>query len=119
MTHLVRFNLARVMGRDKFDVNTADYNVGLLYLAEAARSSGASVGIFDGVPASELVNDARNPSCDIIGFNVHYLNINETIECLKIYKSTHPHSIVVLGGDHASGAAQELLADIPEVDGVC
>jgi len=111
--------LVRILGKDVLDYNTADYNVGMLYLKWAAEQSGASVDLFDGLREEDFRERSSNVFYDIVGYNVHYLNIEESINSLQFYKLNNPHSISIFGGDHAAGCPNELVSDISELDAVC
>ncbi|MDA9207351.1 radical SAM protein [Octadecabacter sp.] len=112
--------LVRVLGKDALDYNTADYNVGFLFLRWAAEQEGAQVDIFDGITPEHHDNImSKSGAYDIVGYNVHYLNIVESIQTLKNLKATNPHTTTVFGGDHPSGCSAELFSDIAELDAVC
>ena len=113
--------LIRILGEDRHDNNTADYNVGLLYLKNSVADLDTSIDILD--PLDPLDNDQMKElmlkEYSIIGFTVHVLNIVETLSIANHIKETFPTSTIVLGGHHVSATATEILNDCPFIDFIC
>jgi anaerobic magnesium-protoporphyrin IX monomethyl ester cyclase len=111
--------LVRVLGKDKYESNTADHNVGLIYLADSATHSGARCTIFDPYDREIYVED-EDPlfmgKFSIFAFTTHYLNIEETLDLCKTLKARFPNSLLLLGGHQVASAAKELLDDCPFID---
>src|SRR4051794_13655395 len=114
-----RVALVRMLGDDRLDSNTADYNVGLLYLAASLGKVGVRATVFDPLAPSQLALLTEPDELSLVGFTVHYLNIQETLVAAQRVKESNPSCTVILGGHHASATATELLADNPFIDGIC
>lgn len=118
--HEVSVALARVLGEDRCEITYANYNVGLQYLAAMAERAGASVTILDPMdPLRARSTSLLTEKFTIIGFTVHHLNMEATLDVIRTLRKGSPASYIILGGHHASGAAAEILADIPAVNAVC
>lgn len=118
----INIALVRVLGNDRFDANTADYNVGLCTLSMVAQQHNARVALFD--PYDPLDQEAHfeqlvNGKFDLVGFTLHYLNVEETLGVSKSLKALNKHCVIVYGGHHASATAKELLDDHSHIDAVC
>lgn len=116
----VSVGLVRVIGADRWEIHVGDYNVGLLYLADAAEAQGASVRIYDPfdstMPTEAII---RSLGHTIIGFTLHHLNVDETLTVVRTLKRVRPSVFILLGGHHAAASADDLLRDVPEIDAVC
>ena len=113
--------LIRLLGSDRFDFNSADYNVGLRYLAEIVRNLGAVADIFDPLCADDVDLAAQKLSgaYSMIGFTVHHLNVLETLTLVEAVKRRNAAVYIILGGHHVSATATEILQDCRAVDAVC
>ncbi len=110
--------LVRMLGLNRHDFNHADYCVGLGYLASVARDAGATVALFDPLEESEI---SRLTHCkwDVVGFTVNHLNILETLRAAHAVKTFSPSTVTILGGQHATATASEIVADCPQIDVIC
>ena len=116
----VLVDLVRVLGKDRWDISPANYNIGLRYLAERAERSSAMVAIFDPFDAdAHDVSISNSLRGDIVGFTIHHLNVDDTLRVIRELKLNRPNAFVIVGGHHAAAAAEDLLRDIPEIDAVC
>ena len=117
----MKIAFVRVLGRDRYDSNTADHNVGLGYLAAVAKLEGATPIILDPYdPLKETRDDILLESkYNIVGFTVHYMNVEKTLEIAQLIKIKFPETIIVLGGHHVSTTATEILNDHAYIDAVC
>ena len=112
--------LIRVLGQDRLEANTADHNIGLLYLANVVRQSGSIPIILDPYDPDSEYKKSGDPlfsnNFDIACFTTHYLNIEITLEISSRIKSKNPNCLIIFGGHQASGAAKELLTDHKFID---
>lgn len=120
----MRFAFVRMLGKDRFDSNTADKNVGLGYLSTIAESKGVETHLFDPLDSTETTFSRLNcpiftQKYDLVGFTVHCLNILESLDAAKKIKRAHQSTIIIFGGHHASATANEILKDHEYVDAIC
>jgi len=100
--------LVRILGDDKYEINTAPRNVGLLYLRDAILKTKSSVRIYHEL--NELsANILIGKGYRVIGFTIHVMNILETLRVCKYIKEIEPGTHIILGGHHASGSADSLI----------
>lgn len=94
--------------------------LGLLYIAAVLERNGVDVEV---IPAEvlgyswkdvERIIEDRKP--DIIGVTSTTENRFQSFELLKRSKRVRPQAWTVLGGPHASMAAEDTLQHIPEID---
>ncbi len=94
--------------------------LGLLYIAAVLEREGVDVEV---VPAEvlrlswrdvERIIEEKKP--DIVGVTTTTENRFQSFELLKRSKKVRPEAWTVLGGPHASMAAEDALAHIPEID---
>ncbi|NTU44348.1 MAG: hypothetical protein HGA99_02345 [Chlorobiaceae bacterium] len=114
----IKILLVRLIGDDIYDSNTADYNVGLAFLSDIAKKEGAIVALKDPVTYIELIEFVSKSVFDIVGMNVHYLNIVNTLKAAKYIKENN-QSYIIMGGHHVSAVAHEILEDNKYIDSVC
>lgn len=94
--------------------------LGILSIAAVLEKEGVEVEV---VPADILklswrdikqkINDDRP---DIVGVTSTTENRFQSFKLVKLAKKVHPEALTVMGGPHASMAAEDALAHIPELD---
>src|SRR4030066_1436309 len=94
--------------------------LGLLYIGAVLEKEGIEVEI---VPADTLKMDWRDIKRkvhdgrpDIVGVTSTTENRFQSFELVRLAKKTYPPVLTVMGGPHASMAAEDALAHIPERD---
>ena len=94
--------------------------LGLLYIGAVLEKEGIEVEI---VPADILKMDWRDikrkvhdERPDIVGVTSTTENRFQSFELVKLAKKAYPPVLTVMGGPHASMAAEDALARIPELD---
>ncbi len=94
--------------------------LGLLYIGAVLEKEGTDVGI---VPADilglgwrDVASRIREEKPDIIGVTSTTENRFQSFKLIRIARKAHPSALTVLGGPHASMAAEDALAHIPELD---
>ena len=94
--------------------------LGLLYIGAVLERENIPVEI---VPANVLGLDwrgiedkIRREKPDIVGVTITTENRFQSFKLIRLAKKTHPGALTVLGGPHASMAAEDCLAHIPELD---
>ncbi len=94
--------------------------LGLLYIAAVLEKEGHAIQI---VPADilnldrkQIAKAIRTFEADIIGVTSTTENRFQSFDLIKLAKSVHPMAKTVLGGPHASMAAEDCLRHIPELD---
>lgn len=96
-------------------------NIGLAYLAGAARQAGHKVAVLDlnhfrqAIPETFLKEAIRRCQPDLLGFSVLTLSYPGTAKLLATLRHYY-HGFVVLGGAHVSVERTNLLNKHPEVD---
>jgi radical SAM superfamily enzyme YgiQ (UPF0313 family) len=60
----------------------------------------------------------RRDKPDIVGVTITTENRFQSFKLIRLAKKAHPGALTVLGGPHASMAAEDCLAHIPEIDAV-
>jgi len=94
--------------------------LGLLYIGAVLEKEGADVGI---VPADVLglkergvASRIREERPDIVGVTSTTENRFQSFKLIRLARKAHPGALTVMGGPHASMAAEDTLAHIPELD---
>jgi radical SAM superfamily enzyme YgiQ (UPF0313 family) len=94
--------------------------LGLLYIGAVLEREGIPIEI---VPANVLGLDwtaiarkIRTEKPDIVGVTITTENRFQSFALVRLAKKAHPKVLTVLGGPHASMAAEDCLAHIPELD---
>jgi anaerobic magnesium-protoporphyrin IX monomethyl ester cyclase len=96
--------------------------LGLLSIGAVLEREGIPVEI---VPADVLGLDWRGIAAkirrdepDIVGATITTENRFQSFRLIRLAKKSHPGALTLLGGPHASMAAEDCLAHIPEVDAI-
>ena len=94
--------------------------LGLLFIGAVLEKEGIDVRI---VPADmknmswgDIKQDILDYEPDIIGVTSTTENRFQSFKLIKLAKKTFPQAMVIMGGPHASMAAEDCLAHIPELD---
>jgi anaerobic magnesium-protoporphyrin IX monomethyl ester cyclase len=94
--------------------------LGILSIAAVLENNGIGVEV---VPADilnlswrEIRNKIRDSRPDIVGVTATTENRFQSFRLVKIAKQAFPETLTVLGGPHASMAAADCLAHLPELD---
>jgi radical SAM superfamily enzyme YgiQ (UPF0313 family) len=94
--------------------------LGLLYIGAVLEKNNIDVKI---IPADVLRLSWREIEKEILNYNPDIIGVTSTTEnrfqsfkLLRIAKRISPHAFTVLGGPHASMAAEDSLLHIPEID---
>ncbi|UCE41125.1 MAG: radical SAM protein [Candidatus Aminicenantes bacterium] len=94
--------------------------LGLLYIGSVLEKEGIDVRI---VPADmknmswrDIKQDILYYEPDIIGVTSTTENRFQSFKLVKLAKKTFPQAMAIMGGPHASMAAEDCLAHIPELD---
>ena len=94
--------------------------LGLLYIGAVLEKEGIPVEI---VPSNilklgwrDIEKKIRADKPDIVGVTITTENRFQSFKLIKLAKRAHPETLTVLGGPHASMAAQDCLEHIPELD---
>jgi radical SAM superfamily enzyme YgiQ (UPF0313 family) len=94
--------------------------LGLLYIAAVLEKEGHEIRI---VPAdilklnwNQITEEIRTFKANIIGVTSTTENRFQSFNLIKLAKKEHPLGLTVMGGPHASMAAEDCLAHIPELD---
>ncbi|MEE9502189.1 MAG: radical SAM protein [Candidatus Aminicenantaceae bacterium] len=95
-------------------------HLGLLYIAAVLEKEGHEIRI---VPAdilklswNQIAEEIRTFKADLIGVTSTTENRFQSFDLIKLAKKEHPEALTVMGGPHASMAAEDCLAHIPELD---
>lgn len=96
--------------------------LGLAYVAAALRDAGQAVQILDAVGeqlsvAQVVARIQQGPVPAVIGMTVMAATCGNTLALARACGELEPKPLIVLGGSHATHAAQELVCR-PEVDAV-
>lgn len=96
--------------------------LGLLSIGAVLRRAGVEVEI---VPADilrlgwrDIARRIAAARPDIVGVTATTENRFQSFRLARIAKSAHPEGLTIMGGPHASMAAEDTLAHIPELDAV-
>ena len=94
--------------------------LGLLYIGAVLEKEGTDVRI---VPADMKKMSWGDIKRDILDYQPDFIGVTSTTEnrfqsfkLIKLAKKTLPQALTLLGGPHASMAAEDCLAHIPELD---
>jgi len=94
--------------------------LGLLYIGAVLEKEGIDVRI---VPADmknmswgDIKQDILDYEPDIIGVTSTTENRFQSFKLVKLAKKTYPQAMAIMGGPHASMAAEDCLTHIPELD---
>ncbi|UCE81460.1 MAG: radical SAM protein [Methanobacteriota archaeon] len=95
--------------------------LGLLYIASSCldkRSDDIKIidAFCENMSSEELVDKARMEKPDVLGMNCSTHTFMDTINTLRTLHETLPETKLVLGGIHATFAADKILRDYPFVD---
>jgi anaerobic magnesium-protoporphyrin IX monomethyl ester cyclase len=95
-------------------------HLGLLYIGAVLEKEGIDVRI---VPADIKKMSWKDIKQDILEYRPDFIGVTSTTEnrfqsfkLIKLAKTTYPQALTILGGPHASMAAEDCLAHIPELD---
>ncbi len=105
----IKIALVRILWDDRYEVNTASRNVGLLYLQQAVQQHWGTATIFHELSMEDAIAVLQQEQFDAIGFTVHVMNIQESLQICKEIKKILPHVYTALWGHHASWSADKLL----------
>jgi anaerobic magnesium-protoporphyrin IX monomethyl ester cyclase len=105
---------------ERWSKGTSMPPLGLLYIGAVMEKEGIDIEI---VPADILKMDwrdikrtVRDGRPDIVGVTSTTENRFQSFELVKLAKKAYPPVLTVMGGPHASMAAEDTLAHIPELD---
>jgi anaerobic magnesium-protoporphyrin IX monomethyl ester cyclase len=94
--------------------------LGLLYIGAVLEKEGIEVEI---VPADvlkmgwpDIARKIRDGRPDIVGVTSTTENRFQSFQLIRLAKKAYPPALTVMGGPHASMAAEDALAHIPELD---
>lgn len=94
--------------------------LGLLYIAAVLEKEGIDVRIvpadMKGMGWGDIKKDIVIYRPDIIGITSTTENRFQSFKLIRLAKKTFPQAMVIMGGPHASMAAEDCLAQIPELD---
>ncbi len=94
--------------------------LGLAYLAASLEAAGHRVVVLDYVVYPYSMDRLRSwmekLSPDIVGVTAVTMNVNKALEVVRDVKAIAPETITVIGGPHATFAAEETLRDCPQLD---
>jgi len=97
--------------------------LGLLYIGAVLESAGHEVQL---VPADLLrlswrrvAGKIREFEPDLIGVTSTTENRFQSFKLVRIAKRTRPEALTIMGGPHASMAAEDCLEHIPQLDIIC
>ncbi|TRZ90981.1 radical SAM protein, partial [bacterium] len=94
--------------------------LGLLYIGAVLEKEGTDVGI---VPADvlglnwrDIASRVREERPDIVGVTSTTENRFQSFKLIRLARKAHSGALTIIGGPHASMAAEDTLAHIPELD---
>jgi radical SAM superfamily enzyme YgiQ (UPF0313 family) len=94
--------------------------LGVTYAAAAFVAAGADVRIFDyivsGYSREKISRQLDHFQPDAVGATSVTMNFYEAQKILHDVKSCNPEIITMMGGPHASFAAEQILCQYPEID---
>jgi radical SAM superfamily enzyme YgiQ (UPF0313 family) len=94
--------------------------LGLLYIGAVLEREGVPVEIIPsnvlGMNWPDIERKIRKEKPDIVGVTISTENRFQSFKLIKLAKRAHPGALTVLGGPHASMAAEDCLEHIPEID---
>lgn len=96
--------------------------LGLLYMAALLEKVGHEVQVIPShvleLTWKEIFKKIESEKPDIVGITTTTENRHLSFELARVAKRAHPGAFVALGGPHCKSTAQDILAHIPEADGV-
>ena len=105
----------------RFRYPSGDPPMGVAYLAAVLRREGVEVEVFDATwarrPAERLRRIIAENGYDMVGISVLTSMLREAAEIARAAKELSPHSLVVMGGPHATVEPESTLR-LPGVDAV-
>ena len=94
--------------------------LGLLYIGAVLEKEGVPVEIVPtdvlGMTWSDIRKKIQTEKPDIVGVTITTENRFQSFRLIRLAKKAHPGVLTVLGGPHASMAAEDCLEHIPELD---
>lgn len=97
--------------------------LGLLSIGAVLEREGIPVEIVPadilGLSWSDIVRKIRADRPDIVGVTITTENRFQSFRLVRLAKKARPEVLTILGGPHASMAAEDCLDHIPELDLVC
>ncbi len=94
--------------------------LGLLYIGAVLEKEGIPVEIVPanilGLDWKDIAAKIRRDKPDIVGVTITTENRFQAFKLIRLAKKSHPGCLTVLGGPHASMAAEDCLEHIPELD---
>ena len=94
--------------------------LGLLYLGAVLERAGHEVRVVPGdilgLSWRDVEREIRDFEPDIIGSSCLTENRFQSFKLIKLCKKVRPRALTILGGPHASMAAEDTLAHLPELD---
>lgn len=101
--------------------NNPTEHLGLGYLAAYLRKFDYSnVEIIDGyalaLSTEQIFEEVTAAAPALLGITLEYNTFEEAMKLARLVKGVHPHTRIVLGGEHATYATTEILDSYPEID---
>lgn len=97
--------------------------LGLLSIGAVLEREGIPVEIVPadilGLSWSDIARKIRADRPDIVGVTITTENRFQSFHLVRLAKKARPEALTILGGPHASMAAEDCLDHIPELDLVC
>jgi len=94
--------------------------LGILYIASVLEKEGFEVQVVPSdilnLSKKQIENEILDFKPDIIGITSVTENRFQSFKLIKLAKKTHPSALTVLGGPHASMAAEDCLSHTKELD---
>ncbi len=94
--------------------------LGLLYIGAVLEREKVPVEIVPcnvlGLGWKDIVRKIRSDRPDIVGVTITTENRFQAFKLIRLAKRAHPGCLTVLGGPHASMAAEDCIRHIPELD---
>lgn len=110
-TALVNVN---TQSQDK-NFNNPTEHLGIAYIASYARLQGIGVQIIDGyalnLSNSDIFAELKANMPDLVGITCEYNTFTEAMRLADLIKNTFSQATIVLGGEHATYASDEILKD--------
>jgi radical SAM superfamily enzyme YgiQ (UPF0313 family) len=97
--------------------------LGLLYIGAVLESDGHEVRIVPadllGLGWNQVAGEIREFEPELIGVTSTTENRFQSFKLVRVAKKTRPEALTIMGGPHASMAAEDCLEHIPELDIAC
>ena len=94
--------------------------LGLLYIGAVLERAGIPVEVVPadvlGLSWADIRRKIERDKPDIVGVTITTENRFQSLKLIRLAKRAHPDALTVLGGPHASMAAEDCLDHIPELD---